>query len=130
MGGYMCGLIGHNHKSHGEANLCMALQQPGHPEGRTAVDALCRGEAGVAVRAVHETEEDTQAKGEVMPLFEVAIIRKPTVKEQDDGGVEELVFGPTAVIASDSQSAAISAVTKSEKPVDMQRCEVLVRPFV
>ena len=28
MDGYMCGLIGHNHKSHGEANLCMALQQP------------------------------------------------------------------------------------------------------
>ena len=28
MDGYMCGMIGHNHKSHGEANLCMALQQP------------------------------------------------------------------------------------------------------
>lgn len=64
-----------------------------------------------------------------MPLFEVAIIKKPTMKEQEEGGVEELVFGPTAVVAQDGQSAAISAVTGSGKTIDMQRCEVLVRPF-
>lgn len=67
-----------------------------------------------------------------MPLFEVAIIKKPTKKELEEGtGNEELVFGPRAVLARDSQSAAITAVTGKEAPVglDMSRAEVLVRPF-
>jgi hypothetical protein len=46
-----------------------------------------------------------------MPLFEIAIIQKPTKKELDEGtGVEKLIFGPTAVMAKDGQSAAITAV--------------------
>lgn len=67
-----------------------------------------------------------------MPLFEVAIIQKPTKKEVEEGtGTEKLVFGPKAVIARDNQSAAIAAVTGSDAPtgLDMSRAEVLVRPF-
>ena len=66
-----------------------------------------------------------------MPLFEVAILSKPTKKEAEDGATEKLVFGPKAVCARDNQSAAIAAVTGDDKPenLDMARCEVLVRPF-
>ena len=67
-----------------------------------------------------------------MPLYEVAILEKPTKKEAEDGGTERLVFGPSAVVASDEQSAAISAVLDSNSgsfSVDRSRMEVLVRPF-
>lgn len=67
-----------------------------------------------------------------MPLFEVAIIQKPTKKELEEGtGKETLLFGPEAVLARDNQSAAITAVTgdKAPKGLDMARAEVLVRPF-
>lgn len=67
-----------------------------------------------------------------MPLFEIAILQKPTKKELDEGtGTEKLLFGPKAVVARDGQSAAIAAVTGSDAPqgLDMSRAEVLVRPF-
>jgi hypothetical protein len=66
-----------------------------------------------------------------MPLFEVAIIQKPTKKEAEDGVAEKLVFGPKPVIARDNQSAAIAAVMDGQidKDVDRTRMEVLVRPF-
>lgn len=67
-----------------------------------------------------------------MPLFEVAIIQKPTKKEAEEGtAVEKLLFGPKAVLARDAQTAAITAVTGGDAPqgLDMTRAEVLVRPF-
>ena len=67
-----------------------------------------------------------------MPLFEVAIVKKPTRKEVEEGtGNEELLFGPKAVLARDQQTAAIAAVTGKDAPagIDMSRAEVLVRPF-
>lgn len=66
-----------------------------------------------------------------MPLFEVAIIEKPTKKAAEDGASEKLVFGPKAVIAADAQSAAISAVMDGEgmTGIDRSRMEVLTRPF-
>jgi hypothetical protein len=67
-----------------------------------------------------------------MPLFEVAILEKPTKKDVDEGGAEErLVFGPKAVVANDAQSAGIRAVMgwQSEIKVDQARMVVLVRPF-
>lgn len=65
-----------------------------------------------------------------MPLFEVAILEKPTAKEAEDGKSERLVMPPRAVVANDPQSAAIAAVLDGEKPeVDRARMEVLVRPF-
>lgn len=66
-----------------------------------------------------------------MPLFEVAILEKPTKKEMEEGAVEKLVFGPKPVVANDEQSAGISAVLDGGKvEVDKSRMLVLVRPFV
>lgn len=65
-----------------------------------------------------------------MPLFELAILEKPTKKEMEEGATEKLVFGPKAVVARDSQGAAIAAMLGPDKPnVDPNKMEVLVRPF-
>ncbi len=66
-----------------------------------------------------------------MPLFEVAILQKPTHKEREDGASEKLVFGPKAVIANSDQDAAIAAVLDGGVPSDLDRSrmEVMVRPF-
>jgi hypothetical protein len=66
-----------------------------------------------------------------MPLFEVAILENPTKKEIEEGtATEKLVYGPKAVVASDAQSAAISAVMDDAPKVDRTRMKVIVRPFV
>ncbi len=64
-------------------------------------------------------------------LFEVALIQKPTPKELEEGGSEVLIMPPTPVIARDAQSAGVQAVLKNKDtmPTDLQRVEVLVRPF-
>lgn len=73
-----------------------------------------------------------------MPLFEVAILLKPTKKEiEEEGKGETLVFGPKAVVARDGQSAGIAAVMGVQETeigvalgkIDLSRAEVLVRPF-
>jgi len=66
-----------------------------------------------------------------MPLFEVAILERPTKREaEEEGKSERLVFGPKPVVATDAQSAAIVAVLEGDKPdVDRSRMTVLVRPF-
>lgn len=64
-----------------------------------------------------------------MPLYEVAVVSKPTKKEIDENGViEELILPPKAVVARDPQGAAIAAV-RELKDLDVNRSEVLVRPF-
>ena len=66
-----------------------------------------------------------------MPLFEIAIIQKPTQKEVQEGtGQEKLLFGPKAVLARDSQTAAMSAMMGTDAPqgLDLSRAEVIVRP--
>lgn len=68
-----------------------------------------------------------------MPLFEVAVIRKPTKKEIEDGTVDEaMIMAPTPVIARDLQTAIIAALTKDGgiKGFDPNKCEVIGRPFV
>ena len=68
-----------------------------------------------------------------MALFEVAILEVPSKKDQEDGVVEKLAFGPKFIIANDAQSAAIKAVmanaSEAEK-IDQSKMQVLVRPFV
>lgn len=65
-----------------------------------------------------------------MPLFEVAILERPTPKQMEDGAAERLVLGPKAVIANDPQSAGIVvAIEAKELSIDTSRMEVLVRPF-
>lgn len=66
-----------------------------------------------------------------MPLFEVAILEKPTPKQIEDGQSERLVLAPKAVIANDTQSAAVAAVLDTKDlTVDRSRMEIIVRPFV
>lgn len=68
--------------------------------------------------------------GRFTMLFEVAVLEKPTKKEAEEGKSERLVLGPVAVVARDSQSAAISAVLDAKAvDLDRSRMEVLVRPF-
>lgn len=66
-----------------------------------------------------------------MPLFEIAILQKPTKKEAEEGAAEKLIFGPKFVVSRDEQSAGFSALMGGEVPkdLDMNRAEVLVRPF-
>jgi len=65
-----------------------------------------------------------------MPLFEVAILERPTKKESEEGIGEKIIMKPTPVVASDEQSAAISAVMDSDKlEVDRSRMQVLALPF-
>lgn len=66
-----------------------------------------------------------------MPLYEVAILERPTPKQVEEGAAEKLVFGPKAIVANDPQSAGISAVLDegTKISIDKSRMEVLVRPF-
>jgi hypothetical protein len=66
-----------------------------------------------------------------MPLFEVAIIQRPTKKQAEDGAIETLLLTPKAVVAKDAQAAAIGAVMNGDLPkdADLARIDVLIRPF-
>lgn len=70
-----------------------------------------------------------------MPLFEVAILELPKKGKKDEeendlSGTERLVLGPVAVVARDTQSAAIGAVLDAKDlKIDRTRMQVLVRPF-
>ena len=65
-----------------------------------------------------------------MPLFEVAILERPTKKESEDGQSEKLILKPTAVLASDEQTAAVNAVLYNKDiKVERSRMQILVRPF-
>jgi hypothetical protein len=67
-----------------------------------------------------------------MPLFEVAVLVNPTKAEIEAGKGQVLALKPTAVVARDSQSAAIAAVLDNPTAlvdVERSRMEVLVRPF-
>lgn len=68
-----------------------------------------------------------------MPLFEVAILEKPTKKEvEEEGAIEKLLTDPLlTVVATDEHSAALLAALKAGIPadVDKARLKVLVRPF-
>lgn len=64
-----------------------------------------------------------------MPLFEVAVIRKPTQKQIAEGASDSLALAPVAVMAKSEQHAAVLALTKT--PIDkLDECEILIRPFV
>lgn len=66
-----------------------------------------------------------------MPLFEVAVIEEPTKKAmEEDGAMEKLILAPTYVMARDVQSAAIKVLRDSKIDANLDRCKVLIRPFV
>jgi len=66
-----------------------------------------------------------------MPVFEVLLVVKPTKREAEDGVLEKMLSEPKAVVARDSQGAALAAIMDSalDASVDRSRLEVLVRPF-
>lgn len=68
-----------------------------------------------------------------MPLYEVAILERPTVKQSEEGHLEKLVYGPKAMVGRDSQDAAMTAMlelVKEQSPqIDRSRLQVLARPF-
>lgn len=65
-------------------------------------------------------------------LYEVALIERPTKKEQEEGKAERLILPPVPVIAPDDRSAGVQAVLAQREKIvgDLSRVEVLVRPFV
>ena len=64
-------------------------------------------------------------------LYLVALVQKPTKKEEEEGKLEELILAPTAVIARDDKSAAVQAVHNNRTKItaDLNNVEVIVRPF-
>lgn len=64
-------------------------------------------------------------------LYLVALIQKPTKKEEEEGKQESLILAPTPVIARDDKAAAIKAVSENSSKIngDLSNVEVLVRPF-
>ncbi len=70
-----------------------------------------------------------------MPLYEVAIVRKPTENAAKDGEGEKLILGPKTVVAKDERVAIVVAIADAPGAVwegiaGMEdRTEVLVRPF-
>ena len=75
-----------------------------------------------------------------MPLFEVAILEKPTKSDEAVGAVEQLVFGPKALVATNINAAEMAAILEAgagilkgrtlDFPKLSARMRVLVRPFV
>lgn len=64
-----------------------------------------------------------------MPLFEVAIIEQPEEIKGEKEGKEKLVFGPEPMLAKSPEAAGFQAVRDLDEEVDLDRMEVLVRPF-
>lgn len=64
-------------------------------------------------------------------LYLVALIQKPTKKQEEDGQQETLILPPTPIIAKDDKSAAVQAVANNKDKItaDLQNVEVIVRPF-
>lgn len=63
-----------------------------------------------------------------MPLFVVAMTRKPTKEQAENGAEDEIILAPTAVFAKDNQAAAVKAAVVG-KVTDTTNVDVQVRPF-
>ena len=62
-------------------------------------------------------------------VYLAIVVKKPTVKEQQDGAVEELITEePILVVAKDDEKAKFKAVQKCGKEWD-DKWEVLLVPF-
>ena len=65
-----------------------------------------------------------------MPLYEVAVLEKPTKKEAEEGAQEKLILAPKPVVAKDEQAAVLAAAMGEEmKGINLDRIEIKVRPF-
>ncbi len=63
-----------------------------------------------------------------MPLFEIVILEKPTDKAAKDGALERLVLRKD-VVAKTEQAAVLTVMTNGCPKMDINRAEVIVRPF-
>jgi hypothetical protein len=64
-----------------------------------------------------------------MPLYEIAVIQKPSKKEAEEGAIEKLLVAPRPIMARDPLSAAMGAGRELDPSVDLNKIEVLVRSF-
>lgn len=66
-----------------------------------------------------------------MPLFEYAIIQKPTKDEASAGAGDKLIVKPDYLVAKDQATANILAARKIPDDLldKLDRVEVAVRPF-
>lgn len=64
-----------------------------------------------------------------MPLFEVAVISKPSKNDSDAGKSDAVILKPTPIVARDQQAAILKATKLLDESVDLDKCEVLARPF-
>ncbi len=62
-------------------------------------------------------------------LYEVAAITKPTTTELEGGAMPRIVLEPMTIIAVDETSAVLKVVQEKLVGKDLNRIEVLVRPF-
>ncbi len=63
-------------------------------------------------------------------LFEVVILEKPTINEQNDGKLPRIVVGPKLLIAKDASHAAVLVGLDKDLPeFDRSRMDIIVRPF-
>lgn len=67
----------------------------------------------------------------VMPIFQVAVTRKPTRAESEAGKSEVLLIEPTTVMANDQLSAVLALASKVSLPksVDYGQAVVAVKLF-
>ena len=61
-------------------------------------------------------------------LFWVAVVLDPTKKEKEEGKLEEVIGNPELIVAKDDKAAAIK-VAASLTDLDLDRTQVIVRPF-
>jgi len=62
-------------------------------------------------------------------LYQVAVLEIPKKVKDEEEHPPVLLYQPECVIAKDDQSAALKVVQKLGTGLDMDRVEVIVRPF-
>lgn len=66
-----------------------------------------------------------------MPLFQVAVLRRPTKKQvEEEGKKEELLVQPKFVLAANDKQAGMMVSREIPLDADLDNTEVLVSPFV
>ena len=64
-------------------------------------------------------------------VYEVLVVVKPTKKEEEEGKLEKVIYGPDIQVAANEQAAAMQVC--SENPdvaaADKGRLDITVRPF-
>jgi hypothetical protein len=65
-----------------------------------------------------------------MSIYWVAIIEKPSKKQEEDGQTANMVLAPTPVLAKNENDAAVKVVL-DQKNIEgnKDRWEIIVRPF-